>query len=249
MDEVYGIQASYYLETNKPEAVIPSPAVPAEPVTALAHFRGGIGEALKSDALHFLSLKVPAVETLQAASSLADVRANVKLLLKDIEDRRKRTVEPLKKQAAAVDAEAHVWTDPLRAWDKKAEAALLAFQHLQADRARREAEAKQKQLVEAATRQAEAEAAGNAAEAEAASLEIARAEAVAEPVEIRGWRTDSGTTSKRTRWVVEVVDPLLVPPAYLVPDLPRLQAAVNAGAREIEGCSISQVESLAVRTR
>ena len=69
----------------------------------------------------------------------------------------------------------------------------------------------------------------------------------AEPV--KGFKTDYGTTSVRTVWKVEVIDPTQVPSNYLVPDLKALQAAVDAGARKIEGCNVFEAESLITRTR
>lgn len=233
---------------------VPRPAkhepVPAEvQTTALARFVGAIGESLKADALAVLSIVVKPVETVEAASKLADQRAGVKLLLKDIEDRRKRTVEPIKKEAAAVDAEAHRWADPLVAWDKKAEQALLAFKRLDEDRKRRELEERQKAVVAASQAQTQAEEAGDMATADAASVALMKAEAAPVEAPVRGFKTDSGTTSLRTVWKVEIVDPALVPDAYLVPDLRLLQKAVDAGAREIAGCHIQEVESLVVRTR
>jgi hypothetical protein len=244
IDDIYGFESRPVY--RRPEVVTPPPAVPS---TALARFQGGIGSALKADALQTISVPIKAVETREQATSLADVRAQVKLLLKTIEDRRKTMVEPLKREAAAVDAEARTWADPLKDWDRRAEQALLAFQRLTLDRLRRESEAKQKALTAAAEKQAEAEAAGDAQAAEAASLEIMRAEAVPEPQEIRGFKTDAGTTFLRTCWRVEVVNAEEVPPVYLVPDLKKLQAAVDAGARDIPGCHVHEVESLAVRTR
>jgi hypothetical protein len=241
IDDIYGPAVA-----QEPRAV--AVVQPGPPVTALTRFSEDPA-GLKDAALSLLAIKVRPVETAEAAGRLAEQRANVKLILKDIEVRRKLIVEPLKKEAAAVDAEAHRWTDPLMAWDKDAERALLAFQRLQEDRRRREEEARQAALVEAARRQAEAEAAGKKEEAEAASVEIMKAEAAPVRTPVTGFRTDSGTTSKRSRWVVEVVNAELVPSRYLVPDTKALQAAVDAGAREIEGCSIREVDSLPVRTR
>jgi len=216
---------------------------------ALARFTEGIGSTLKHDALRLLDVKVRPVESQEQAAALADHRAKVKLLLKDIEDRRKKIVEPIKREATAVDAEARTWSDPLKAWDKDAERVLLAFQRMDADKRRREEEARQKQIAEAAEAQRKAEDAGDFAAADAASAQIMQVEAAPTLQPVKGYKTDAGTTSLRKTWKVEVVDPTLVPDAYLVPDLKKLQAAVDAGAREIPGCSVYEHESLTVRTR
>lgn len=223
--------------------------VPVVSVTALARFVGDIGTAIKADALAVLQVPIKPVETQFDASQLANRRAQARVILKDIEARRKLIVEPLKKEAAAVDAEARTWADPLKAWDQNVERVLLAYQRLDADRKRREAEAQQEEIRKAAEAQAAAEQAGDAVAVEAASVQIMRAEAapVAEP--IRGFKTDAGSQSIRTRWMVEVVNAEEVPDAYMVPDLARLQKAVDSGAREIAGCNIFPQESMPVRTR
>jgi len=228
-----------------PVAVVPTPSKE----TALTRFGQDAGSAIKADALALISVKVRPVETAEQATALAEKRAQVKLCLKDIEHRRKLVVAPLKQEAAAVDAEAHRWADPLEAWDKDAERALIAFRKLESDRARREAMALADMISAAAQKQLEAEKSGDAQAAEAASVEIMKAEAAPAPAEVKGWKTDTGSQSVRSRWKVEVINAELVPPAYLVPDLARLQRAVDAGARSIEGCNIFEDESLPVRTR
>lgn len=241
IDDVYGVA----VESHPVDRAVPVPEVK---VTALARF-GEDPAGLKPAALDVLNIKVRPVETTEAATRLADQRAQVKILLKDIEARRKLIVEPLKREATEVDAEARRWSEPLKAWDKDAERALLAYQKLEADRQRRAEAERQKALEDAARRQGEAEAQGKAEDAEAASLDILRAETAPPAVPVTGFKTDAGTTSLRKRWVVEVIKPEEVPDAYLVPDLQKLQAAVDAGAREIEGCNIYEKESLPVRTR
>lgn len=241
MDDIYGVAPSDW-----PAPVPPTITSKAD---ALAIFTTGIGSALKADALDVIAVKVRAVETIDQATKLADQRARVKLLLKDIEERRKNVVEPIKREAAAVDAEAKHWSDPLKQWDHDAERVLLAWQRAEGDKKRREEEARQRALIEASERQRIAEEAGKTAEAEEASREIMRVEAAPEPRPVTGFRTDAGTTSLRKTWRVEVIDASLVPDVYLVPDLPKLQAAVKAGAREISGCHIYEDESLTVRTR
>lgn len=242
MDDVYGVP----VKPVRPVVVSPPPAVVK--ADALALFRQDPA-ALRASALAVLDIKVRPVETMDEATKLADQRAQVKLLLKNIEARRKQIVEPIKKDAASVDAEAHAWSDPLKKWDQNAERVLLAYQHKQADDARREEEARQEAIREAAKRQNQAEILGNVQAAEAASVEIMRAEAAAPAEPIKGFKTDAGTTSLRKRWTVEVVNVDEVPDAYLVVDTKKLQAAVDAGAREIPGCHIFEDESLSVRTR
>lgn len=215
----------------------------------MVRFTSDIGAALKADALAVLDRKIALVETTEVASKLADQRAQVKTLIKDIEERRKKIVEPLKKEAAAVDAEARTWADPLKAWDKRAEQALLAFEHLDADRKRRADAERQRGVEAAAVAQQQAELAGDSEAAEAASVAIMQVEAAHVDAPITGFKTDAGTTMLRKAWRVEVIEAAEVPDAYMVPDLKKLQAAVDAGAREIPGCNVFEHESLPVRTR
>lgn len=248
IDEIYGPPETERRAYRQPEVVTPPAAAPE--TTALVRFRDGIGAALKADLLHVLDIRIKPVEDKASALRLADQRAQVRTLLKNVEERRKKLVEPLKKEAAAVDAEARTWADPVKEWDKQAEAALLAFQRLEADRARREEAARQEALRAAAVAQADAEVKGDTAAVDAASVAVMHAELAAQPAApVKGWKTDAGSQSLRTTWKVEVVNPEEVPPVYLVPDLKKLQAAVDAGAREIPGCNVYQHEALVVRTR
>ena len=249
IEDVYGIADTQQAQlTIRPEVQTPPAVVPVK-VDALTRFGQDAGSAIKADALELISVKVRPVETAEQAAVLAERRAQVKLCLKDIEHRRNLVVAPLKQEAAAVDAEAHRWADPLVAWDKDAERALIAFRKLESDRARREAQARDEALAAAAQKQLEAEKSGDVQAAEAASVEIMRAEAAPAPAEVKGWKTDTGSQSVRSKWKVEVINAEIVPPAYLVPDLAKLQKAVDAGARAIEGCHIFEDESLPVRTR
>lgn len=244
IDDVYGVMPPSS-DFHRPE-IVPAP-IPAVKVDALALFVQDPA-GLKHTALKVLDIKIQPVETPEQAIHLADTRAQVKTLLKNIEARRKQIVEPLNQQKDAVQAEYHRWVDPVTAWDKKAESMLLAYDKLAEDRRRRAEEERQKQIREAAERQALAEGRGDLEQAEAASVEIMKAETEAAPP-LSGYKTDHGTTTKRKVWKVEIVDPLLVPENYLVPDLKLLQAAVDGGARDIPGCNVWQEESLPVRTR
>lgn len=239
--------------TRVPEVVAPPPAVitPA-PGQALVRFLADPA-GLKHDALRLLDTKIATVETVEAASSLSDKLAQAATLLKNIEARRKQHVEPLKKEAAEIDAEARRWREPIEAWKGRASVALLAFNKLQADRAARAEEARQEQIREAARKREEATIMQQPAAIEAAAVEMMRAEAAPAERAITGYKTDAGTTGTRKRWVIEVVNPADVPDAYMVPDLKRLQAAVDAHPNPIElqipGCHIEEKESLVVRTR
>lgn len=248
IDEIYGTYeppADSVSRYRTPEVVTPSPAVREN---ALAVFRSDPA-ALKAGALSLLDYKVKPVETLTAANELADRMAQAKTLLKNIETRRKQIVEPLKHEATDVDAEARRWREPVEKYLEDAERVLLAFRRKQADDARREEENRQKAIRDAAVKQNEAEIMGNAEASEAASTAILHLEAEAPAQEIKGFKTESGTTSVRKTWKVEVVAPAMVPRAYCTPDTKLLQAAVNAGERSIDGCNVFEAESLTVRTR
>lgn len=245
IDDIYGTVAPPR-PYRVPEVVTPSPAVP--PGNALAVFRADPA-GLMASTLAILDIKVKPVETPEAASDLADKVAQACLVLKNIEARRKQIVEPIKREASSVDATAKAWREPVEAWVKQADRVLLAYKQMAEDKARRAEEARQEQIREAAKKQREAEILGNVAAVEEASTAIMHLEAAPPVQELKGFKTESGSVTTRQRWKVEVVAPELVPPAYLLPDLRKLQAAVDAGAREIEGCNVFLDESLTHRTR
>lgn len=227
IDEVYG--------TYVPEVVPPPPAVvPKERPNALAVFRSDPA-ALKASALAILDVKIKPVHTLDEANALADLIAQAKLVVKNIESRRVQIVEPLKREAKEVDAEAKRWSEPAHKVIENAERVLIAFRRKQAAEATRQEEARQEAIRQAAEKQDDDA--------------IMALECEAPKEAVRGFKTDAGTSSIRTTWKVEVVDASLVPPAYLVPDLKKIQAAVDAGARQIDGCNIYEHESLVTRTR
>lgn len=232
--------------TRVPEVVTPSPAVREN---ALTVFRSDPA-ALKSSALSVLDVKVPQVITTQAdASKWAERLSEVRTVRKNIETRRKQIVEPLKREAKEVEAEAHRWDDPLIAYEEDVKRALSAFIRLDEDRKRREEEARQEAMRKAATQQEHARIMENTEAVEAASVELARIETQAPAVPVTGFKTDAGTIGTRKSWVVEVVKVEDVPPMYLMPDMPKLRAAVKGGIRVIPGCSITEESDLTVRTR
>lgn len=235
--------------TRVPEVVTPPPAVPT---VAIERFRQDPA-ALKAAALSLLDRKVKPVETLAEANVLADHLAQAKTLLKNIEARRKLIVEPIKREAADVDKEARTWSEPIQKHIQDLERVLIAFQRKQAAEATRQEEARQQAIRDAAKQQAQATIMQQPEAVAAAETAIMHLEATAPAEPVRGFKTDSGTTSLRTRWRIEVVNAAEVPDAYLVPDLKRLQAVVDAHPNpeelHIDGCHIEPVDSLTTRTR
>lgn len=223
--------------------------VAVAPATAITRFGADAGVALKADALAVQARPVTPPQTDEQASWLADNRAKVKLLLKDIEERRVLVVKPLKAEAAAVDAEANRWKEPLIQWDQQAERALLAWnRQREAKRLAAEREVQARALA-AAQAQAEAAKAGDVVAEQQAELAVIAAEADMPRGPVTGFKTDAGTQSLVELFEVEVVDLEQLPPAYLMADMPKLRAAVKAGARDIPGCHIGPREQLRVRTR
>lgn len=233
-------------EARRAEVVSLTP--PIEPGNALARFRTDPA-ALKASALAVLDAVIVPPKDIYEANKLADRIAEVATIQKNIEDRRTGIVKPLNAEVSDVNAEAKRWSEPLTKYRERASKVLIAFKNKAADDARRAEDQRLKALSAAAEKQQRAESSDNAALAEEASTEIMQLEAVGPAEAIKGFRTDAGTTSVRKTWKCEVVQAEEVPPAYLVVDHKKLQAAVDAGAREIPGCHIYQEESLTVRTR
>ena len=234
------------------EVVRMPPTATIVPGQALTRFLSDPA-GLKHDALRVLDIKVKPVETVEAASRLSDQISEAATLLKNIEARRKQHVEPLKKEAKGIDEEAARWRGPVENFITQAKAVILAFNKLETGRRQREEEARQEAIRDASKALGQAEIMGNAQAIEAASVEIMRHEAAPAAQPITGYKTEAGSNSTRKRWVIEVVNAADVPDAYLVPDLARLQAAVNAHPNPAElvipGCHIEEKETLVTRTR
>lgn len=122
--------------------------------------------------------------------------------------------------------------------DDRARAA-AAGQELQARRAAREA---QERAAAARQREEDARAAEQAARDRPLPEAPRAVVASAAPL-----RSASGRVAERKTWRGTVVDKALVPREYLKVDQAAINAAVRAGARQIPGVLIEQVDELAVR--
>jgi hypothetical protein len=242
IDDIYGEAVA---ERRVTPAVVMPPQAVIVPGQALTRFLSDPA-GLKHDALNILNIKIATVETREAAASLSDKIAQAETLLKNIEARRVQHASPLFKEFKDINAEAKRWSDPIEALVGKGKKVLAAFLKLDEDRVRRQAEEQAKKLEQAAVDLGQA----STPEAQdAAAVALMKAETTEVDRPIKGFKTDNGSLGLRKTWKVEVVDASLVPPNYLVPDLKALQAAVNAGARQIDGCNIFEDESVTVRTR
>lgn len=114
-----------------------------------------------------------------------------------------------------------------------------------------EKESKAKAEARAKREAEEMEAAKRKAEEEAKSREVIApiVPDIAIPKSESVVRTESGAASfQAKRWVCEIVDESLIPRSYCSPDQKKLNEAVKAGIRNIEGCSIREVTETRFRS-
>lgn len=177
----------------------------------------------------------------------------------DIEQFRVRRVTPLNAEVKTInDICKRVLQAPLEKLDADAQRLVAAYRAAKRARIERERQEAERLKAEAAAREAAAVALAEAAqdeelreqhlhEAEMASQDQMLVE-VATPLPMtRGVKTDSGTLSERTTWVLQGIHNLdEVPKEYwrderVIAALEvALRAAVRAGIRQIPGCSIGE---------
>ena len=212
------------------------------------------------------------IRTKADEAQLNELLGNVKVAIGNIEEARKKQVEPLNAKVKTIN---DLWRKPraaLEALEAAAKRTLTIW--LQAEReriAKEQAEARRLQEEQArkaaeADRQeqealARAEAAKNSkarekalADAKAAADRGARAALalvdarIAEPMEApRGVKTDTATTGLVAKWAYQVTDSDKVPREFLMVDEKKVRAAIATGVRQIDGITIYQDEILATR--
>jgi flagellar hook-length control protein FliK len=201
------------------------------------------------------------LESDQQEAAAVELMSRGVIALRELDALRRARVDPLNAEVKAVNALTKVLSDPAEAMvgtRGTLERLILAYRQVKSARIERErAEARRRQeeaaraeaaaleQAERAQDPGERQAAMDAAEAASQAQASALIEAPREMT--RGIRTDSGSVSARERWLAEVVDPALVPRAYLIPDERAIRAAVAAGVRDIPGVAITLEEALTRR--
>jgi DNA polymerase III epsilon subunit-like protein len=175
--------------------------------------------------------------------------ARIKTIKSEADKGRKAIVEDMDKTKRSIDkAFREAVAQPLDAAIARVEAAIKPYA-MEKIRRKREAE----DLAAAALREAEALASAQAAETGAVTVEAQAAlfDAVAEVVEAQApvapVRSATSTAGYAVRRVASIVAPGQVPREYWRPDLALVQAAVDAGARQIAGVEIR--EEIEVKNR
>ena len=177
------------------------------------------------------------VENDEARSAAANMSAALKTLKREIKERANEVCEPAKSFINQVNALLNRFyekIDQAVAHLSSEELKYIEIIELQ----RREAEKKMKEAMEAAQRELEEKAKEMGVEP------IVLPEPVV-PKEKKTLKTEQGVTSYYvTKWLVEVFDASRVPAEYCSPDMKKLQAAVDAGIRNIPGCKIYEKKEL-----
>lgn len=187
---------------------------------------------------------------------LANAIAVTVKVVKELDALRRERVDPLNAEVKRVNTLVGKLTAPLEAFRAKGDKLFAAFNAAERDRVRREQEEQARKQREAAEAQAAAERrAAEAtskkerekalADAEKASRAMATASVAGPEVAPKTYRGDDGAVATRERWVVLGISNIdAVPVIYrhdarVLEALHKvLQAAVTAGAREIEGVEI-----------
>jgi hypothetical protein len=160
------------------------------------------------------------------------VLTTIARLKKNVEDRRDWLVRPLNDHVKAVNEWVRGMAAPLLQADELLRGKKLAYSN-EVERQRREADR--------IRCEAEAAVAKAAADAVAAGRTPEPVKPVFVPI------APPPVTGIRRTWICEVEDADLVPRQFCSPDAQLLQAAVNAGVREIAGVRIFQRESTVQR--
>jgi hypothetical protein len=199
-----------------------------------------------------------AVRTPEEASRVNEWLSSGKVAVAELERLRKSIVDPINAHVREVNAIFRPYSDAFARFEEAAKRRLLAFKQAERERIAREDEERRRRQEEAARQEAEArakaEAARTAKQREKALADAARAaetitELRAAPPEheVRGFKTDTGTTSTRMKTCFRVVDESKVPDRFWVVDQMALRRAVAEGAQNIPGVEIWEEETLATR--
>jgi DNA repair exonuclease SbcCD ATPase subunit len=167
-------------------------------------------------------------QTLKGTVSFA---GQVKALKNKIEKQRKEIIEEPNKFVKAVNSFCKDFTGKLSGIEQTLKQKIGEYQY-RLEMARREAERKARE--EAQRLQEELN-----KEAEEKGIEPVKVGTPVIPKKEGVVRTETGTSSHiRKKWKVEVIDEDKVERKYCSPDKRKLQQAVDAGVRKIEGCRI-----------
>ena len=212
--------------------------------------RSGV-EMIAADIRSIRAVAAVAITTPAEAHELSELRAKARRGYRQLEEWQKKALEPVKERDKAIRACFKPLLTALDGFEDRAKKTALAWVKEEEARAERERRAAQKKQEEAAQRETAAEAAGDEAAAAEASHEQAVAEVAvaASRLPAKTLQGDTGTSYITKRWTFEVVVEANVPREFCASDPKKLRAAVAAGARQIAGVSISEVEDMPVRLR
>lgn len=181
---------------------------------------------LKQDviAIKQKTAEVAKIESPEGEARAAEFCQQVKLRIKQADDARTFLVKPLNDHVRQINSTFKETTEPLEEALEEVKRGMVVWRNSESVRAAKEA-------AEAANLAARAAASqGDVAEFQKKAVEVKEAQVIATPkVETRTGKT---TFRKVTKW--EIVDPLLLPAGYWLPDEPKIAAAVKIGI-EIPG--------------
>lgn len=201
----------------------------------LMQYRSAI-QAMQSEATEL------AIESDADEARAAEMAAQARALLKQIEEKQKQIVEEPQRFVKAVQSFTLPFRKDLEAITEQIKRKLAAYGYRK-ELARREAEKRAQQEAERLQREMDKR-------ARKAGVEPVNIVPPVLPDKREPVRTESGTTSYVAVWDYEVEDASKIPARYLLPDPTNRAAvmeAIRAGVREIPGLRI--FEKMQVRTR
>ena len=160
--------------------------------------------------------------------------------MKELEDLKKRILKPFKDAVKSIEAAYNLQYKALGGHKATAISKIDIYQAAKEIEARKLAEAKRKEAEEIQAKMAE--------EAKAAGMDAPQIEIPSiEPDKDQVVRTAKGSGIRKSRWMVEITDPDLLPRKYLQPKMKAINAAVKAGI-EIPGVKATKVKKTEFRT-
>lgn len=188
-----------------------------EPIQKIENFSSSVVKLLKLTTCLEISSEQQCREALKIA-------AEAKSFHRQIEDIRKRSIEPSRRTIAIInDAAKHLTTQ----LDELGEAikVKLSIWQKKLEEDAKEAKERVSQL------------------SKELGIDIYTPEAP------KTLSNEYAVASTKYKWGWSVVDESLVPKEYLMPDPEKIERAVKAGVREIAGVSISEISSMTIRRR
>jgi len=195
-----------------------------------------------------------AVKTKEDCSSALTIARTIKSFGKEIEERRKKIVDPLNKEVKRVNSLAKDILMPLEAAERHIKRELALFdmklekERLEAKAAAEQAFKREQEMIKAAEKQNELDAMFSD-NTELTTNIIEEAKVLSKENLTQGIQeaNKNKVTGTQKVWNFEIVSELMVPRAYLKIDEQAIRLAIRNGERDITGIRIFQETRVSIR--